>query len=210
MVEHGAGHRRVAEDPGALSPRTEPRPSSAGTGRVAGSLASRPRRFGAALGLGVALATPGLGADAPPPDFEGSLRAGLPVRAWFDAGRQRGFVQVAGFTSRLYRAWSIAVGDLDGDGTREILLGIWSTTRRHDEPEPHSTVWVLAWDDARGELRERWRGSALSRPLLDFTVRDDRLLATERLGGGCVLTNYDWTGFGFAARARRPAACEGR
>lgn len=151
---------------------------------------------------------PAVDADDPPPDFVGLLRPDLPLEAWFDARRHRGLLRVRQHTSRLYPAYQVAVADLDGDGTREILLGIWSTTRRHDEPEPHRTVWVLAWNEARDELIERWRGSALAWPLRDFTVHDDRLVATERLRQRCRLTTYDWTGFGFAARSVRPIACE--
>jgi hypothetical protein len=111
--------------------------------------------------------------------------------------------------SKVYRAWSAHTADLDGDGEAEVVLGVWSTTPRHAEPEPHRTVWVL---DARdGGLYERWRGSALARPLRDVRVLPaapaDRLIALEQTGDTCTLTVYRWHGFGVVGDARRPTPC---
>lgn len=156
------------------------------------------------LGSGAARAR-----EAPPePDFRGWLRPNLPIEAYFDAGRERGFLRVRAHVSRLYRAWKVALADLDGDGTREVLLGIWSRKHRHEEREPHRTVWVIQWDDERSELVTAWRGSALARPLVDFRVIQDRLVATERLGQRCYETPYEWTGFGFTSRESRAIPCK--
>ncbi|HWO11504.1 MAG TPA: hypothetical protein VNN80_18550 [Polyangiaceae bacterium] len=163
-----------------------------------------------AAALAGALLTLGWGARAGaevPPDFVASLRAGLAVRGWLDAARERGFVQVGTFTSKIYRAWKVDVADLDGDGTREVLLGIWSTTRRHEEPEPHRTVWVLRWDAARHQLSEAWRGSALARPLRDFGVEGERLVARERWQSRCYRTTYAWNGFGFVGQSVAREGC---
>ena len=166
----------------------------------------------ATLGARVALALGALlvpaQAGPPPPDFTGELRPQLPISAWFDDNRQRGLLRVGNFTSPIYPAHAVALADLDHDGTREVLLGIWSTEPRHREPEPHRTVWVLRWDDKHERLDELWRGSALARPLVSFTVRNERLVATERAGRRCLRTTYDWTGFGFAAIRSRTIDCE--
>lgn len=153
-------------------------------------------------------------ASAEAPDWRGELRVGQtvrPIEAWFDGGRTRGFLRVSGWTSPIFRAWKVAVADLDGDGTDEVVLGIWSDQPRHAEPDPHRTVWVLRWDDRAERLVEAWRGSALARPLRDFTVaehpRGDRLVAAERGRDGCFATTYRWTGFGFAAERRAPSPC---
>ena len=148
-----------------------------------------------------------LGAAAPP-DFKGQLRHDLALSAWFDDARERGFVRVGSFTSKIYRAWKVALADLDGDGTREVLLGIWSNQRRHPEPGPHRTVWVLRWHDDPGELREAWRGSALARPLRDFIVQSEQLVAHEQSAGHCCETVYQWTGFGFASLGSKAMRCE--
>lgn len=166
-------------------------------------------RFAVAAAFALAWLTPRPGAADPPPDFAGELRPGLPIQAWFSADRRRGFFRVRATTSKVYPAYAVALADLDADGTREVLVGIWSSTRRHVEPEPHRTVWVLAWSASRRELVEVWRGSALARPLLAFTTRDDHLVTTERDGERCLETTYDWTGFGFVARTSTPTACGG-
>lgn len=164
-----------------------------------------------ALSLASPAASSAATAEQPPaPDFSGTLRAGLPVAAWFDAARSRGFLRVGDFTSKLYRAWKVELADLDGDGTREILLGIWSNQPRHDEPQPHRTVWVLRWDDDQQRLVEAWRGSALARPLRDFTTSGALLIAREQHDQTCLLTTYQWNGFGFVSNASRPATCDPR
>jgi hypothetical protein len=132
----------------------------------------------------------------------------LPVGAWLSADRQRGFLRVREFISKIYPVWKVELADLDGDGTREVLLGIWSNRHRHDEPEPHRTVWVLRWQEDEGRLAETWRGSALARPMVDFSVQHEQLVAHERLGNVCWETTYEWTGFGFAAIHSRPAPCQ--
>jgi len=141
-------------------------------------------------------------------EWTAELRDGLRVEAWFDDTRTRGFLRVGGHTSKVFRAWKADVADLDGDGTQEVVLGIWSNQRRHDEPDPHRTVWVLRWDDERSALVEAWRGSALARPLRDFHTVDDELIASERVRGRCFRTTYRWTGFGFAAVESTSQPCE--
>lgn len=171
----------------------------------------------ACLLAGVPGPRPALADDAPAhvlrPRWHGTAAR---VAVYLDTAGRRGFLTVghgqARWTSRIYPMWKAMAADLDGDGHDEILLGIWSRKRRHAEPSPHRTIWVLAWAD-RG-LRPLWRGSALARPLVDAAAVDldgdgtAELLALERQGQACWLTAYAWTGFGFAGRARRPAACD--
>jgi hypothetical protein len=145
-----------------------------------------------------------------------SIHAGgrtIPAALWIDPDRSLGFVSVGEgpdrYATPVQRLWTAMAADLDGDGDDEVLLGIWSTTHRHDEPEPHRTVWVMKWDGRA--LVPSWRGSALSRPLLDARVTADRpalLDALERdFDGKCLRTTYHWLGFGFGAIARRPERC---
>ena len=139
------------------------------------------------------------------------------VALYENAAEKRGFVTVERaerrWTSPVYSLWKARAADLDGDGAAEVLLGIWSHRRRHREPQPHRTVWVLRWDGR--QLVESWRGSALARPLVDFETAEldgrapRELLALERTPAGCHLTAYRWNGFGFSGVARRERSCEG-
>jgi len=143
------------------------------------------------------------------------------LAAWFDGERRRGVLQVtrgaARWTSPIYPMWKVRTADLDGDGRAEVVLGVWSWRRRHDEPLPHRSVWVLGWDGRA--LVELWRGSALARPLEDVDVAAPRtegggavlgaalLVAEERAGGACYRTRYRWTGFGFVGVDREDRPC---
>jgi hypothetical protein len=161
-------------------------------------------------------------APAAPPDFRADADLdgdGAPetLAAYLAADRSRGFLTVGEgpdrWTSPLYPMWKARAARLADPAARLVVLGIWSRTPRHAEPEPHRTVWVLEWDGAR--LVERWRGSALARPLRDFVLGDadgdgrDELLALESTPESCWLAAYRWDGFGFVGLARRPLPCAG-
>ena len=142
------------------------------------------------------------------PQGEGQLELFL------STDRRRGFFTLSwgpdeSWTSPLYPMWKAAVADIDGDGIDEVLVGIWSWRQRHDEPQPHRTVWVLAQHGPG--LKEGWRGSALARPLIDFWVEAEaplsqgRLVTREHHPKGEVITRYSWTGFGFAGLVQAPS-----
>jgi hypothetical protein len=159
----------------------------------------------------------GAGEARPVDAFPATLRPGQrhDVAVYLASDHSAGFLTITRqgprWTSALYPMWWAAPADLDGDGVDEIVLGIWSRTPRHDEPEPHRAIWVVAWNGR--ELVPLWRGSALARPLADAFVADlDRdgraeLLTLERAGAGCVLAAYAWNGFGFAGQARLSISC---
>lgn len=158
-------------------------------------------------------------AAVPAYTFEATLEPGKRhgVSVYLGAETRAGFLvlehQGRRWTSRIYPMWWAQAADLDGDGVDELVLGVWSRTRRHDEPSPHRTIWVVTWDGRT--LAPLWRGSALARPLADAFAADvDRdgqaeLVALERAGQrGCVLTAYEWSGFGFIAAATCPISCD--
>lgn len=166
-----------------------------------------------ALGMCVVCIGAALASGAGPEltaDWRGvfAYREGLSgeLSAYFDGDRTRAVLRLTGvdggpYTSPIYSAWSVRVGDLEGDGREEVVLGVWARETRHGEESPHRAVWVLGWRE-RGFVA-LWRGSAMARPLDNFDVLDldgdgrDELLALERGGGGEVLSVYRWNGFGF-------------
>ncbi len=116
------------------------------------------------------------------------------------------------WTSQIFPMWKARVADLNGDGQDLLVLGIWSTVRRHDEPSPHRAVWVMAYRD--GRLVPVWQGSGLTHPLRDFDVADltgdgrHELLTIESVDDQCSWSIYSFHGFGFYGLARGPLSCD--
>lgn len=64
--------------------------------------------------------------------------------------------------------WKLQIGDVDGDGIKEIIVGVWKKS-------PKDTIWakrtfIYSWNGKR--LMPMWLGSRLSRRFDDFTVSD--------------------------------------
>jgi hypothetical protein len=96
--------------------------------------------------------------------------------------------------------WKLVIADMDGDGSKEIIFGIYKKTRYF--PEPHNGLFVYGWD--RTGLYARWMGSRLSKPFSDFAFalpmddKQQQLVSLEETpdGGKCIAV-YEWSGFGF-------------
>jgi hypothetical protein len=99
-----------------------------------------------------------------------------------------------------WRPWKLTVADVDGDGRREIVVGVFKATKFI--PRPHNCIFIYDWDGRRAA--PKWLGSTLSRPFTDFGFADtngdgqDELYAVEtRRDGRQALAAYSWNGFGF-------------
>lgn len=101
---------------------------------------------------------------------------------------------------RKWNPWKIQVADVDGDGMKEIIIGVYKSTRFF--PEPHNCLFVFGWDGE--EAFPKWLGSRLSKPFEDFAFAELDGNAGEELvslevtqdGGRCLVV-YSWCGFGF-------------
>ncbi|SNS28207.1 hypothetical protein SAMN05446037_100735 [Anaerovirgula multivorans] len=96
--------------------------------------------------------------------------------------------------------WKVQTCDVDGDGQKEISLGVYKEAQLH--PVMAKRPFIYEWQD--NELVPKWRGSRLSRPFTDYIFSDmdgsgsDELIAIEILERGeKVLHVYKWKGFGF-------------
>ncbi|MCS7233779.1 MAG: hypothetical protein NZ900_06705 [Synergistetes bacterium] len=99
-----------------------------------------------------------------------------------------------------WEAWKLVIADVDGDGIKELLVGVNIKTRFF--PNKHRSIFVLGWNGSFAY--PRWLGSHMSKPLIDFTafnldgLPQDELITLEetREGRRCLLV-YRWVGFGF-------------
>lgn len=102
------------------------------------------------------------------------------------------------------KPWKVQTCDIDGDGKKEISIGVFKTARFH--PVLAKRPFIYNWDEEG--ISPKWLGSRLSRPFEDYIFADldldgmDELIAIENLQKGTKLINsYKWKNFGFEAVA---------
>ena len=114
---------------------------------------------------------------------------------------------------RKWNPWKVQAADVDGDGIKEIVLGVHKGTRFF--PQPHNCLFVFGWDGK--QAFPKWLGSRLSKPFVDFTLAQldgepgDELVSLEVTRGGrrCLVV-YSWCGFGFAGDWQSPGFARAR
>lgn len=101
------------------------------------------------------------------------------------------------------KPFKIQVGDIDGDGVKEIAVCVYKTAKFHPVPAKRPFFYRLN----EGELEDVWLGSRLARPFDDFILFDidqddiDEIISIEVLeNGNKVIAIYDWKGFGFEVK----------
>ncbi len=96
--------------------------------------------------------------------------------------------------------WKLETGDVDGDGQREIAVGVWK--KSPFDPIMANRVFIYYWNG--GTMQPKWLGSRLSRRFDDFILYDinlddwDELIALETAGEDMHrVAVYRWDIFGF-------------
>ncbi len=96
--------------------------------------------------------------------------------------------------------WKVQTCDVDGDGRREISIGVYKKAEFH--PIMARRPFIYDWHG--DSIAPKWRGSRLSRPFDDYIFVDidsdgmDEIVSIELLADGRkVINSYKWKGFGF-------------
>ena len=87
-------------------------------------------------------------------------------------------------------------GDVDGDGSEDVLVGVEKTTRF----DPTLARRLFIFKNLNGRIRPLWMGSRLGGILCDFRFVDGKVwtLQTTTDGRYAVL-RHQWRGFGLGA-----------
>jgi hypothetical protein len=102
------------------------------------------------------------------------------------------------------KPWKIIAEDIDGDGEKEIILGVNKKARF--DLKLKNRLFIYEWSNCT--LLPKWLGSSLAAPFYDFLIADidddqkSELISLEKLKNGLwrVMT-YEWNGFGFTGEA---------
>lgn len=95
------------------------------------------------------------------------------------------------------KPWKLQIGDVDGDGSEDLMVGVYKKARFH--PVMANRPFIYGWDGKT--MYPKWLGSRLSRPFTDFVLADlgsgVRIVAVEQTREGAnELAVYRWDGFG--------------
>lgn len=108
--------------------------------------------------------------------------------------------QVAVWRQPKLNPWKLEIADVDGDGLREVVVGVWKKSPK--DPVMAKRVFVYSWNGKR--LMPKWLGSRLGRRFDDFALADvnsdgwDELAALEiGKNGKHRVALYRWKSFGF-------------
>lgn len=92
-----------------------------------------------------------------------------------------------------YPVYQFRIGDVDGDGVEEALVGVVKTTRFYSEKGNR----LFVFKNRDGKIRPLWMGSQLGEVLVDFCVADGKLISIEKCRNGQYnLNEWEWSRFG--------------
>ena len=92
-----------------------------------------------------------------------------------------------------YPVYQFQVGDIDGDGHEDAMVGVVKATRFY----PEKARRIFIFKQVNGKARALWMGSKLAGILEDFHFIDGKIRALESTTDSLyVVSDYKWSGFG--------------
>ena len=92
-----------------------------------------------------------------------------------------------------YPVYQFQVGDVDGDGREDAMVGVVKATRFY----PEKARRIFIFKQVNGKARALWMGSKLGGILEDFHYIDGKIRALESTTNNLyVVSDYKWSGFG--------------
>ena len=92
-----------------------------------------------------------------------------------------------------YPVYRFQVGDVDGDGHEDAMVGVVKATRFY----PEKARRIFIFKQVNGKARALWMGSKLGGILEDFHFIDGKIRALESTTDSLyVVSDYKWSGFG--------------
>lgn len=92
-----------------------------------------------------------------------------------------------------YPVYQFCMGDVDGDGSMDAMVGVVKSTRYFQEKGRR----IFIFKNYHGLVRPLWMGSKLGGILEDFRFTDGKIRSLERtMDGKYVVAEYRWAHFG--------------
>ena len=92
-----------------------------------------------------------------------------------------------------FPVYQMCVGDVDGDGREDALVGVVKTTRF----DPVVAKRLFIFKNYHGRIRAMWMGSKLGGTLVDFRFKDGKVVTLQSDGGSkYAVVEHHWRDFG--------------
>ena len=93
----------------------------------------------------------------------------------------------------LFPVYQMCVGDVDGDGREDAIVGVVKATRY----DPVVAKRLFIFKNYQGRIRAMWMGSKLGGTLVDFRFKDGKVITLQSDGASrYAVVEHHWRDFG--------------